>query len=541
VIETKSTKETPPSICKVCGMENCTMHAGITAGTEVPGDASGVHTMAGIPPYLAAGGLVLIILVSHFILSRRWSPRPKTSWRFNLFGLPGVESLVRRPAFPMAMQRFSIFLFVLVLATGFFGSQRVNIGPVLTWTWWWALLIFFVLFLGKAFCTICPWEGISSIVSSVSLSSRIKALGFELRWPRKFRNIYPAMLLFILLTWFELGMDITRSPMLTAVMGLAFVSLAVITALVFERRAFCRYLCLVGRIQGIYALFSPVELRPHSTEVCRTCAGKECYRGSETAVGCPTSLFPGALKENTYCTLCTECVRSCPEDNIRLNLRPFASDLLQKSRFRSDEAVLAVVLLALTSFHGLTMTPDWTRMTGVLRADLGLGAVPVFTLLMTLMILAPIVMFWGAAWLSRRIGSVDGISVGKTFKLFAYSVIPIALFYHLAHNSMHFFMEAQHIVPLLSDPFGWGWDLFGTAGRRYPPLTTLKTIWWIQISLIVAGHFFGVLVADRMAMRLYPDRGAAVRSLVPLIVTMILYSSFSVWLIAQPMEMRSGM
>ena len=37
------------------------------------------------------------------------------------------------------------------------------------------------------------------------------------------------------------------------------------------------------------------------------------------------------------------------------------------------------------------------------------------------------------------------------------------------------------------------------------------------------------------------DRSGHVRSLIPLIFTMIVYSGFSVWLIAQPMEMRSGM
>jgi polyferredoxin len=526
-------------MCEYCGMENCVMHAGTSAGT-VAAEAPAVHQMAGVPPYLAAGGLILIILVSHLILTRARSASSSTYMRFNLLKLPGLRPLIRRPYFPLSMQAVSIFLFLLVLATGFFGSQRVNIGPVLTWTWWWALLIFFVLALGKAFCTICPWEGISSLVSSLSFSSRIKVLGFEREWPRKLKNIYPAMILFIVLTWLELGMNITRSPILTAAMGLGFVSLAVMTVIVFERRTFCRYLCLVGRVQGIYALYSPVEIRPNSNEVCRSCKGRECYQGSETAVGCPTSLFPGALVENTYCTMCTECIRSCPEDNLNLNLRPPGTDLFRKTRFKMDEAVLALVLLALTSFHGLTMTPVWMQMTGRLRADLGLGWTPVFTMLMALMILAPVALFLGAAWTSRWLTG-NGTTVTQTFKVFAYSVIPIALFYHLAHNSMHFFMEAQHIVPLLSDPFGLGWNLFGTADRRYLPLLPLRSIWWIQITLIVIGHVFGVLVADRMTFRLFSDRRTAVRSLVPLIATMIIYSGFSVWLIAQPMEMRSGM
>ena len=536
-----TTKESASVVCKYCGMENCTMHTTSGQQTGAQTVESSTHQMAGIPAPLAAGGIILIILISHFVLSRR-STRPKTSpHRFNLFRLPGFKFLVHRPYFPLVMQAGSIFLFLLVLASGFFGNPRINIAPVLTWTWWWALLIFLVLFMGKAFCMICPWEGISSILSSSSLRSRIKTLGFEREWPRKFKNIYPATLLFILLTWLELGLDITRSAFMTAFVGLAFVSLAVMTALLFERRTFCRYLCLVGRIQGIYALFSPVELRPNSSDVCRTCVGKECYQGSDTTVGCPTSLFPGALKENTYCTLCTECIRSCPEDNLSINLRPPGTDLLNKSRFRMDEAMLAVVLLALTSFHGLTMTPAWIKVTGVLRADLGVGLKPVFTLLMGLMILAPILLFWGSAWASRRISAGSDITVEQTFKMFAYSIIPIALFYHLAHNSMHFFMEAQHIIPLLSDPFGWGWNLFGTADRHYLPLMTLQWVWWIQIAMIVIGHFFGVLVADRMALRLYKDRETRIRGLFPLILTMILYSGFSVWLIAQPMEMRSGM
>ena len=405
------------------------------------------------------------------------------------------------------------------------------------------LLIFFVLGFGKVFCAICPWEGISSLVTSLSLRSRRKRLGFERKWPPWMRNVYLAMGLFVLLTWFELGLDITRSPQLTAVMAIVFVALAVTTALVFERRAFCRHVCLVGRIQGLYALFSPMELRPVDTDVCRTCRTKDCYRGNERDTGCPTHLFPGNLQQNTYCTLCTECVRACPHDNLSINLRPPATDLVRQSRFRLDEALLAVVLLALTSFHGITMTPWWERTNDLLRAETGLGAKPVFTLLMALMVLLPMAMFWGASMLSSRLAAGSGQSTKRIFTAFAYSLIPIALFYHVAHNGMHFFMEAQHILPVLSDPFGWGWNLFGTAGKTYPALLSLGAIWWIQIAMIFIGHIYGVIVADRVAHRLFDgrDRRLVLRSLVPLMAMMVLYSAFSVWLIAQPMVMRTGM
>lgn len=554
--ETKASGE----ICKFCGMADCPMHSTASnteagaalggtgaSGTTVAGEPA-VHQMAGVPFPIAIGGIITIIIVSHLFLNRARHKKTKSGYaRFDLLRIPFVKRMVRWNAFPMLIQSGSIGLFLLVIAAGLFGNQRINIAPVLTWTWWWALLIFAILGVGTAFCAICPWEGLSSLVTSLSLKSRRKSIGFEMKWPRWARNTHIALVLFIALTWLELGLGVTKSPSMTALLAAGFGTMAIVTALLFERRSFCRYVCFVGRIQGLYALFAPIEIRPGPSDICKSCEGKECYNGSDKAEGCPTSLFPGALTENTYCTLCTECVRSCPHDNIALNVRPFGADLFRKVRFRWDEAILAISLLALTSFHGLTMTPAWIRMTELMRASFGLSSTVVFTILMTLMMIIPMALFWGVSALASRLGTDSSLGAGRSigtarvFRAFAYSVIPIALFYHLAHNGMHFFMEAQYIVPLLSDPFGWGWDLFGTAEKTYDPWTTLRTIWWIQISFIVMGHVFGVIAADRIVKVLYAERGRAFRALMPLIVLMILYSSFSVWLIAQPMEMRSGM
>jgi len=513
---------------------------GSTVRIDEHGNA--IHTMEGIPTHLAMLALVVIILVSHILVDRQRETAPRPGKRWDLLKTNFLKRLVGWRGFPLMIQSVSIVLFIVVLITGFWGNQRLgmNLAPILTWTWWWVLLIFIILFLGKGFCAVCPWEGITSLVSSLSLRSRLKALGYEKPWPHWARNVYPALILFILLTWAELGWDITRSAWLTALMGLIMVSMAVLSAIIFEKRSFCRYACLVGRVSGLYALFSPVELRPVSKDVCTTCENRECINGSETSPGCPTFLYPGNLKENSYCTLCTECIRACPHDNLTINARPFGEDLLHRDRFRKDEAILAIVLLALTSFHGLTMTPQWWRINDLLRVDLGWGKLFTFSVLMTLMILIPMAIFWIAADLSQRLLG-DHVRREKLFRAFAYPLIPVALFYHLAHNGMHFFIEAQKIIPVLSDPFGWGWDLFGTATKKYGPLLSLEAIWWIQIILIVMGHIYGVVVSDRVARRLVSDKALALKALVPLIVVMILYSGFSIWLITQPMEMRSGM
>jgi len=59
-----------------------------------------------------------------------------------------------------------------------------------------------------------------------------------------------------------------------------------------------------------------------------------------------------------------------------------------------------------------------------------------------------------------------GTSVRQVAGLFVLSLIPIALAYHLAHYLSYLVLVGQYIIPLAADPFGMGWDLFGT---RLPP------------------------------------------------------------------------
>ena len=525
----------------ICTLTNRVVDVGSGMTMALGDDGELVHTMDGVPTWMAIGGVGLIILVSHWFVNRG-GVGSVSRWRFDLLRF----ALAQGPGQATRISVADPIAFPIRFSLGHFGRalwqpEDQHRAPVLTWTWWWVLLVFLVLGFGKAFCAVCPWEALSSLVTSWSLTSRIKQLGFERPWPRWAKNIVPAIALFVVLTWFELGHDVTHSPSMTATMGLGMAGMAVFAAMIFERRAFCRYGCLVGRVSGLYALFSPVEVRPISTDACRNCQTKDCYRGNELNTGCPTSLFPGALKENTYCTLCTECVRSCPHDNMTLNIRPLAADLFQKTRFQWDESLLAIVLLALTSFHGVTMTPLWTQLNNWLRVETGMGATAVFTGLMAIMLAAPILLFWLGAKTAVWLTPGAKVPPVKIFKAFAYSLVPVALFYHVAHNCMHFFLEGQNLLPLLSDPFGWGWDLFGTAGNTYGPILSLQSIWWLQVACIVVGHIYGVLIADRVARTLFRERRMAMRGLIPLLITMILYSSFSVWLIAQPMEMRSGM
>jgi len=187
---------------------------------------------------------------------------------------------------------------------------------------------------------------------------------------------------------------------------------------------------------------------------------------------------------------------------------------------------------------------------------LALPYVPAFSLGMLMLMALPVLVFallvQGSNWLA---GSSNSTSYDRSFTAFAYSVLPIALFYHLAHNMEHLLMEGQKVVPLLSNPFGftpgesWNvlgiagtgpWNLLGTADWVLPPLISLPTLWLLQVVLVLVGHVYSLWIADRTARRLYPESGAAWRSQVPMLVGMVLFSVFSLWLLKQPMEMRTS-
>jgi len=536
----------PTKRCSVCGMENCRMNCVARAQSN---SGERLMVMAGVPRPLFLGGVGGVLVVSFGLVEflNRGPRREEKRRRWNLLSWRWAAWCFRRRWFKPLLQVPVFAIFCFLIYAGFAGDRVVNITPTLTWTVWWAGLIFLVLFFGKAWCYVCPWDFAATLAQSANrLWGARQPFTLGLRWPRALRNIFLAIGLFILLTWLELGYNVTSSPRATAVLALVMIALAVVPALLFDKRAFCRYGCMIGRISGLYAMFAPVEVRAADRDVCRACRTHDCFHGNDAAPPCPTSLLLPTVKENTYCVQCGHCARSCPSSNVAFNFRPFAADLTRFTRPRSDESLLAIVLLALTSFHGLTMTPFWdsagnASVIGWLRATLGVGSLAAFTVGMAAMLAVPMLVFWLLCLGTQRLTRGSDVPATKLFLYFAYSLLPVALFYHLAHNAMHFFMEAQYVVPLLSNPLGAGANWFGTAAQRPGPLLSAETISWLQVALVLVGHVFGIVIAHHAARRLYVVPRAATLALVPMLGGMVLYSWFSLWILHLDMNMRSSM
>jgi len=508
-------------------------------------DDGAVMVMGGVPIWLFLLGIGCVIAAS-FVATERFVIRLPTLGGRDLLGRGRLYRLVKSRWFQAVPQLIMSVLLILLIYAGLFGSRVANIVPVAVWTLWWAGLIFTVLFLASAWCFVCPWDGLANLVSRLRLSKKVEGLSLNLPFPKWLESVWPATLLFALLTWLELGYGVTTNPRATAYMGLAMAGAAVLSALLWEGKRFCAHFCPVGRICGAYSNFAPVEIRGRKASVCASCKTEDCRYGAGEGYACPTGISLKVIQDSTHCTMCTECIKSCKKQNIAINLRGLGVGLDPKAPVRRDVAWLAIILLALTLFHGLSMTPAWEsfapgKMSALkwLDVHLGLGRTVSFSVGMLLAVAFPVLLYWLSCGAAAQ-WAKSGVSSKEIFYRYAPTLLPIALFYHLAHNLMHLLSEGGHIVPMVSDPMGDGSNFLGTAAMHVGPLLANEAIWYLQVALIVAGHVFGVLTAHRYAHAHYADSRAATRSLVPMTVMMVALSIAGLSLMHMDMNMRIG-
>lgn len=457
----------------------------------------------------------------------------------DLLKAPPVKRAVKSRFFQFALQVPVVGAFTLAIAAGLFGAPDpgANFATVATWTVWWVGVIILILFLGAAWCAMCPWSAVADWLERLTAWGVKEGIGLKLRWPRALRNRYPATVFFIAVTWLELGVFITYSPLYTAYMAFMMVFLAALTALFFERKSFCRYLCFVGGIVGMYSNLAPLEVRAKSAEVCGRCRTKDCARGSAKGYGCPIFEYPGGMRRNTNCIACSECVKTCPYDNMTYRLRPFLADLGPSYKWRLDEALLILTLLSLTFLHGFTMLPVWTDFAKRLFNTDYFGYMTVFTGAEAGFIAVAAALHLAVSELIRLFTGEEASRRREIFTAYAYALLPMAFFYHLSHNIHHLDMEGLAIIPALSDPFGFGWDILGVAGFTPFMIIGMGAMPLLQAVVIFTGAAACVLIAHRISRARYG--GVAWRATVPVMAAAALYTALALLMSLQPMAMRT--
>ena len=418
---------------------------------------------------------------------------------YDLTQLPFIKSVLKSRWPQFIVQAIALGGFIFAVVTGLFGTPvgSHNFSIVFVWIAWWALLMLIAVPLfGRGWCSICPipvageWLQRGAILKPAG-----RGFGLDWRWPNKLRNIWIQNGAFALVALFSAV--ILTQPSLTAVVLGSFLFVALGASLIFERRSFCRYLCPVGGFIGLYSQIAPIEVRVKDASVCAAHTAKTCYLGSSEGYGCPWQVFPGGLTKNTYCGTCLECLRTCPQDNIAINLRLPGADLLQPAGRKLDEAFKGFIMLGSALVYSTVMLGPWGALKSAAYsvgspAWLGYAA----TLLLFLFGLLPglfaLVVYAGNAATRSKVG------LRKSFTVFAYALVPLGLVAWIAFSLSFVFANASYLWPVLSDPFGWGWNLFGTAHSSWTPYF-MTAVPILQAGVIVGGLVWSSAVAVRLA------------------------------------------
>ncbi|MDP3984427.1 MAG: hypothetical protein Q8Q52_05380 [Acidimicrobiia bacterium] len=188
-------------------------------------------------------------------------------------------------------------------------------------------------------------------------------------------------------------------------------------------------------------------------------------------------------------------------------------------------AAFVVVMIGTVSYDGLSATGWWEKATGSFGASM-LGGTVLMLALPAAIGGAYFLACLAAAWMGGR-----DRSAGEVAARFAHTLVPIALAYAFAHYFTLILFEGQQLISSVSDPFGLGWDLFGTRDHKIDFFLGPIAVWYIQVGTIVAGHLAGVVLAHDRALADFRGAGA-VRSQYAMLGLMVTLTSLGLFILA---------
>ena len=137
-------------------------------------------------------------------------------------------------------------------------------------------------------------------------------------------------------------------------------------------------------------------------------------------------------------------------------------------------------------------------------------------------------LFLAAVYVARLVSGTRGALV----PLFVGSLVPIALAYSVAHYFTLLVNQGQFAIPLFSDPFGKGWDVFGTDGFQPSLFNSPNAIWYTQVAVLVVGHVLGLALAHDKAVAIWGSARTAVRTQYAMLALMVVYTCTGLWLLS---------
>lgn len=440
-----------------------------------------------LPFWLYLYGGAAALLISFLIIGYFINQTNKT-FKYPTFNLSKIRFFtdITNTWFVSTLRVVSVFLFLLTILTGLFGqnSSYSNFNMTFFWVIFLLGLTYLTAIIGNLWVVINPWKILVEWFEGL-VGSKIEG---EFSYP-KWLSYWPALAFYFLLIWYELVGGTT--PFRLSLLLTLYTILNFTGAIAFGKENWFRYCEFFSVFLGQIARIAPVEIK----------FGK-------------------------------------------IYLRPPFAGLLNKSAEHFSLLIFILFMLSSTAFDGFSSTIPWLRFSGrylevIIGAFLGENSLLTFQAVKTIgLLLSPLVflyIYFALIALTKAVTKSKS-TISELSLKFAFSLIPIALVYNIAHYYTLLLTEGQNIIRLISDPFGIGWNLFNTANYvTNVGIVGANFVWHSQVAFILTGHIVAVYLAHVVALRTFPTQKKALVSQFPMLVLMVIYTMTGLWILSQPL------
>ena len=463
-------------------------------------------------------GIVLVWLVSIFNNFKKTSEHEdeKSGYKDLLKESGFLKRIIVSRYTQAALTIITMVMIYIVILTSVFGTKVSgrNLGVLLMWAiWLFALVALITPFFGRFWCTICPLPFFGDLIQRKSFFNPIKGKtrnfnnkfsGLFLKWPEWLKNDWLRLIVFLILATFST--TLVATPFISGITVLMLMIVPTVMSGIWELRAFCRYVCPVSVFVGPFSRMSTLSLRNKSQDVCDQCRPHYCENGNTSGWACPYGLNVGEIRENSDCGLCLECLRSCTYNNVSLYKRPFARE---KGTRNLSEAWMSMATFTISIIYSILYLGPWPVVRDYVNildkhnwGLFGIYSIIVWTLVL---ILVP-----GIIYLLSRLGARLAKIKENTREVFleyAGSLLPFALMNWIAFVIPMLFVNITFIKQSISDPFGWGWDFFGTANTPWHQFLPQFTP-WLQAVAVLTGLYLSLrnIRKSKIAFNLNPKQ-----------------------------------
>jgi ferredoxin len=373
--------------------------------------------------------------------------------------------LLKAKWFPGGVQLLLLGVFILLILGGLGVTtidpeitqylRDTNLANLVVWSYWWPVIIIAAILFGRLWCGVCPMEFITYWAGRIGLGLGVPGI-LKSGW---------IVTVFYTLVWI-VGIQtlaINRIPHQMSLYMLLLILMAVDVSLIFEKRAFCSYVCPVGHLLGLYALMSPFEWRADDGSVCRSCRTKDCVakKNQYRLAGrcCTSGLYPASITDNRDCLLCTQCLKACPQGNVRFSVRRALADLLAGVDLRAAQVGF---ILMLSGFVVYEILSEWSisfeiMMWGPGRLTQAVGATGAMGNLISAVLLFVVVPVLGLLMVTTLVRLACGrerVSVGEAARAFTLLLLPAIAGAHILKSVLRMSSRIPYWGGVLVDPKG---------------------------------------------------------------------------------------